>query len=234
MQHMPLPHRDDTQATTGTGATRPGPRVEGLALGPFQTNCYIVTAPGTDECWIVDASFEPAALVNRIRARGLKPSRIILTHAHIDHIAGLDDLRREFGRLPVSIHEEEAQFLSEPELNLSGAYGIPFSTGGPDDTFKGGETLTIAGESWRVLFTPGHSPGGITLWNESASEAIVGDTLFDGSVGRFDFPTSDEAALTRSIRETLYRLPDQTIVYPGHGATTTIGKEKRSNPYVRG
>ncbi len=231
MQHMPPPHSDH-EGAEGPRA-HAGPRVEGVALGPFQTNCYIVSAPGTDECWIIDASFDPQPMIDRVRARGLKPSRIILTHAHIDHIAGLDDIRRAFGRLPVAIHEQEAGFLADPELNLSGAYGMPFSTSGPDETLRGGETFSIGGETWRVLFTPGHSPGGITLWNESASEAIVGDTLFAGSIGRFDFPTSDEEALTKSIRESLYLLPDQTVVYPGHGPTTTIGREKRSNPYVR-
>lgn len=231
MQDMPPTHSNEPAA--GAGQQRPGPRVEGMPLGPFETNCYILTAPGTDECWIIDASFDPQALIDRIRARGLRPTRIILTHAHIDHIAGLDDIRRAFGRLPVSIHQQEAGFLADPELNLSGAYGMPFSTGGPDDTLHGGESLSLGGETWRVLFTPGHSPGGITLWNESASEAIVGDTLFAGSIGRFDFPTSDEAALTTSIRETLYKLPEQTTVHPGHGPTTTIGREMRSNPYVR-
>lgn len=230
MQDMPLPHSSMTHDQTGP---QRGPRVEGVALGPFQTNCYILTTPGSDECWIIDASFEPQALIDRIRSRGLRPTRIVLTHAHIDHIAGLEDVRRAFGPLPVSIHEQEAAFLADPELNLSAAYGVPFSTGGPDQALRGGETLTLAGERWLVLFTPGHSPGGITLWNEGSSEAFVGDTLFAGSVGRFDFPTSDEDALTTSIRDTLYKLPDQTVVYPGHGPTTTIGREKRSNPFVR-
>ncbi len=231
MQSMPPTPPTDTGRSGSE--VRSGPRVEGIALGPFETNCYILTAPGTDECWIIDASFEPRSLIERIEARGLKPSRIILTHAHIDHIAGLDDLRRAFGRLPVSIHEQEAGFLADAELNLSAGYGLPFSTSGPDETLQGGESLRIGGEQWKVLFTPGHSPGGITLWNPSAAEAVVGDTLFAGSVGRFDFPTSDEAALKRSIREGLYRLPDETTVYPGHGPTTTIGREKKSNPFVR-
>lgn len=219
---------------TGPASAAFHTRIEGFPLGPFQTNCYILSAPPpTTECWIIDASFSPQPLINRIRQRGLTPSRIILTHAHIDHIAGLDDLREAFGPLPVSIHGAEAAFLGDPELNLSAPYGLPFSTAGPDDLLQGGETLTIAGERWLVLHTPGHSPGGITLWNEPAALALVGDTLFAGAIGRSDFPTSDEAALHRSIREVLYRLPDQTTIYPGHGPTSTIGREKRSNPFVR-
>jgi len=210
------------------------PRIEGFALGPFQTNCYIVAAPPpTTDCWIIDASFNPQPLIDRIRQRGLTPSRIILTHAHIDHIAGLDDIRLAFGSIPVSIHAHESAFLADPELNLSAPYGLPFSTAGPDILLHGGETLTLAGERWLVLHTPGHSPGGITLWNEPAALALVGDTLFAGSIGRSDFPTSDEAELHRSIREVLYRLPNQTIIYPGHGPTSTIGREKHSNPFVR-
>lgn len=219
--------------TAFAGASDPGSRVEGFALGPFQTNCYIVTAPGTDECWIVDASFEPAPMIEHIRRSGLRPSKFILTHAHIDHIAGLDDLRRAFPGIPVLIHPEEAAFLEDPQLNLSGAYGVPYSTGGPDATLNEGETLSLGSDSWRVLHTPGHSPGGITLWNEAAAEALVGDTLFAGSIGRSDFPTADEAALHRSIREKLYMLPDETVAHPGHGPSTTIGREKRTNPFVR-
>lgn len=224
MQGMPQPSK--ARAATDS-------RVEGVSLGPFQTNCYLVSSPATDDCWIIDASFDPQVLIERIRGAGLRPVRIILTHAHMDHIAGLDDLRKAFGAVPVSIHEAEAGFLAEPELNLSAGYGFPFSTSGPDETLKGGERLTLGEDEWVILHTPGHSPGGLTLWNERTGDAIVGDTLFAGSVGRSDFPTSDEQLLKSSIRDTLYRLPDETVCHPGHGPTTTIGREKRSNPFVR-
>lgn len=227
-----------------------GVRVEGFTLGPFSTNCYVVHAPPDRECWIVDASFSPSPMIERVRRLGLRPSLVILTHAHVDHIAGLDEVRRAFASPPegqgggplVAIHEAEAGFLEEPMLNLSGQYGVPFSTGGPDRALRGGQRLELGGTRWNVLHTPGHSPGGITLFWEGGSEdeggeaapaAIVGDTLFAGSIGRADFPTSDEAALHRSIREVLYRLPDRTRVYSGHGPATTIGREKKSNPFVR-
>jgi glyoxylase-like metal-dependent hydrolase (beta-lactamase superfamily II) len=206
-----------------------------VTLGPFATNCYVVHAPPSKDCWVVDASFEPGALVERVRRLELTPRLVILTHAHIDHIAGLDEVRRAFAKEKprVLIHEAEARFLEDPMLNLSGLYGAPFSTGPADGTLRGGETLELGATRWRVLFTPGHSPGGITLVCDAARVALVGDTLFAGSIGRFDFPTSDEAALYRSIREDLYALPDETKVYPGHGPPTTIGREKRTNPYVR-
>ncbi len=131
------------------------------------------------------------------------------------------------------VHENEAAFLTDPGLNLSGDYGLPMASRGPDRTLRGGEELRLGPSKWQVLFTPGHSPGGITLYCAQAGAALVGDVLFAGSVGRFDFPTSNESDLVRSIREVLYRLPDETKVYSGHGPPTTIGREKKSNQFVR-
>ncbi len=208
--------------------------MECFSLGPFATNCYIVSEAGAAGCWIVDASFAPGAMIERVRALGLRPELFVLTHAHLDHIAGLDELREAFPGVPSIIHEAEKKFLEDPELNLSAGYGFPVSVRAAEKTLRGGETLTFGGSSWKVLHTPGHSPGGITLHCAEAGIALVGDTLFRESIGRYDFPTSDEAELMRSIREVLYALPDETRVLPGHGPETTIGHEKRGNPFVRG
>ncbi|HVZ93920.1 MAG TPA: MBL fold metallo-hydrolase [Phycisphaerales bacterium] len=209
------------------------PLIEGYALGPFGTNCYIVHVPPHEECWIVDASYSPQPLIERVRQQGLKPSHILLTHAHGDHIAGLDELRAAFPDAKVFVHENEASFLTNPVLNLSGGFGTPVTAAPPDGTLRGGESLNLSGSEWSVLHTPGHSPGGITFYNAPARAAIVGDVLFEESVGRFDFPTSNEADLQKSIRHVLYKLPDDTRVYPGHGRPTTIGHEKKHNPFVR-
>jgi len=213
--------------------TVPAPTIEPFALGPFMTNCYLVHAGKGSDAWIVDAGFEPAPLLAKARSLGVRVRAILLTHAHVDHIAGLNEARAAFPDAPILIHAEEERWLNDPELNLSAGHGFPITAPPADALLKDGETLEINGSLWRVLHTPGHSPGGVTFHCPGAGVALVGDTLFNGSVGRFDFPTSDERALVRSIKETLYTLPDATRVLPGHGPATTIGREKTSNPFVR-
>ncbi len=209
------------------------PIVRGFPLGPFETNCYVVRAPGDPACWIIDAGFQPDALIDHVRSEDLAPERIILTHAHVDHMAGLEEIRRAFPGVPTSIHEAEREWLTNPVLNLSAGWGEMITARPPEDLLSGGEELELAGTRWSVLFTPGHSPGGITLYNDASLQALVGDTLFAGSIGRHDFPTSSFDDLQRSIREYLYSLPDDTTVFPGHGPETTIGREAQTNPFVR-
>lgn len=209
------------------------PLIESFALGPFATNCYVVRAPDTDECWIVDAGIEPGDMIDAIRRHQLHPVRIFLTHAHVDHIAGLGEVRAAFPDVPVLIHQAEKDWLAEPQLNLSCIMGEPFSTSPPDELLEGGETYALGDARFRILFTPGHSPGGVTLYSAESATALVGDTLFADSIGRYDFPTSDGPTLFKSIRDILYALPEETRVLPGHGPPTTIGREKTSNPFVQ-
>ena len=212
---------------------RPNVRIDGFSLGPFATNCYVVSAEGSKACWIIDASFDPHEMIDHVQNQDLKPEKILLTHAHVDHIAGLEEVRRAFPEVPVAIHKAESDWLEDPMLNLSQGHGFPITTRPAEQSLSDGDELEIDGVSWRVLHTPGHSPGGVTLYCEDAGVAIVGDTLFAGSIGRFDFPTSNQQDLEASIRERLYALPEETRVLPGHGPETTIGREKRSNPFVR-
>jgi len=199
-------------------------------LGQWQTNCYVLSSGGS--CWIVDAGFEPDEMLDAIDQRGLTVEKVVLTHAHLDHIAGLHAVRRRHPEVPILIHTDEQAFLTDTRLNLSAAFVEPVVAPEATGLLKDGETLELAGHRFAVRHTPGHSPGGITLYCEALGVALVGDTLFAGSVGRFDFPTSDGPTLMRSISEQLMPLPDDTRVLPGHGPETTIGRERATNPYL--
>ena len=169
----------------------------------------------------------------RVRDAGLVPTHILLTHAHADHIAGLDEASRAFPGAQVLLHRAEHAFLEDPQLNLSAFIGVPLSTRPADGALADGDRLELSGSTWRVLHTPGHSPGGVTIVCDAAGEALVGDTLFAGSIGRVDFPTSDPAAMHRSLHEVLLALPDAVRVHPGHGPSTTVGRERAGNPWLQ-
>lgn len=199
----------------------------------FQTNGYVVRVPGDPACWIIDPGFDPDELIEHIRAQGLEPQAVLLTHSHCDHIGGLHEVRAAFPDVPILIHAAERDWLTEPMKNLSGAFGFPFFAPEATGTLEHGQTLELAGTTWRVAHTPGHSPGSVSFIHEPSKQAIVGDTLFAGSIGRTDFPGSSFEQLERSIRQEFYTLDDDTRVFPGHGPPTTIGRERKANPYVR-
>ncbi len=220
--------------TPTTQKPNAGDLIEGYSLGHFATNCYIVRAPEGDACWIVDASWGAGALVERANELGLAPERLVLTHAHPDHIAGVPEVKAALPDLPVLIHRDEKDWLNDPQKNLSARLGgDELRVGDADELLEDGQALTLGTSEWIVLHTPGHSPGGVALYCADLGVVIAGDTLFEGSIGRHDFPSSDEQAPFASIREKLYALPDDTLVLPGHGGATTIGREKSSNPFVR-
>lgn len=213
--------------------------IRAFALGPFETNCYTVRVAGSRECWIIDASFEPRSLIDSVRSMGATPTRLILTHAHVDHIAGAWDIRRAFPGIRIAIHPSEREWLQDPMKNLSFLSGMSITSPDADDLLEPGAVLTLPGPTpeqsarFEVLHTPGHSPGGITLWSPLHRLAFVGDTLFAGSIGRTDFPGGNPRTLADSIRAKLYALDPATRVLPGHGPETTIAREMASNPYVR-
>lgn len=213
----------------------PTVRVTSVVEPMFAENAYLIWQTEGGACWIFDPGLPPSAerLLRLVDERRLRPSALILTHGHLDHIAGVPDVLRAHPGLPVHIADVERIMLSDPDENLSGGYGVPITIDVPAtiDLPPGG-VIELEGVRWQILDTAGHSPGGRTLYCAGAGLALVGDALFAGSIGRTDFHHSDHDQLIRNIREKLLTLPGETRVYSGHGPATTIDVERRTNPFV--
>ena len=206
-------------------------KVGKFVLGPVATNCYIGINEETKECFIVDPATCPPEFVSYIKNAGLTVKAVLLTHGHFDHIMGLDALLKEFP-VPVYAHEAERDVLESEQLNSSASMlGQPYSFSGADYVTNRQE-LRIAGFEIRVIYTPGHTIGGCCYYIEKEKALFSGDTLFRGSVGRTDLPTGSMGQLVSSVRDRLFVLPDDTKVYPGHMEETTIGYEKKYNPFI--
>lgn len=202
----------------------------------FGENAYVVWTRDGGACWIIDPGLPPSAsqIVEHVRRLRLAPDAVVLTHGHADHIAGLGEVLAAHPSAPVYIAPEEADALVDPEENLSSGLGTPFAPGVRETRpLEAGSQLQLDGATWHVLDVSGHSPGGRALYCATAGVVIVGDALFAGSIGRTDFHHSDHDRLIRNIKERLFTLPDETKVYSGHGPVTTIGRERRSNPFLQ-
>jgi len=210
-------------------------RIETFVEPMFGENGFVISVQDGGPCWIVDPGFPPQCeeILMYITRHQLKPAAIVLTHGHADHIAGVEHILRDWPDLPIWIGREDDRMLIDAHANLSAPFGVCLRAPKSADKFLDpGAKLELDGTVWYVLDTSGHSPGGRSLYCPKAGAVVVGDALFAGSVGRTDFPGSDGARLVRNIREQLFALPDKTVVYSGHGPTTTIGREKRTNPFV--
>lgn len=205
-------------------------KIEKFVLGSMGTNCYLMINEETKELVIVDPATCPDYVVNHVKSNAYLPKAIFLTHAHFDHVMGIDGWVKEFS-IPVCIHEEEKKILEDPELNLSGVFGASYSYNDVK-CLKDGQEMNIAGFTFKIIHTPGHTCGGCCYYCEEEGILISGDTLFYQSVGRSDFPTGSMGTLVRSIKEKLFCLPDDVMVYPGHSDATCIGDEKKYNPFV--
>ncbi|HUW18765.1 MAG TPA: MBL fold metallo-hydrolase [Sedimentisphaerales bacterium] len=207
--------------------------IDRLILGAFETNCYVVRAnKAADRCLVIDAGLEATELVDFIQERKLNPLAVVLTHGHADHIVGVAEARKSFPAVKVYIHKLDAEMLTGAENNLSALTGELFRTEPADLTLEEGDVVEQAGIRLHVLHTPGHTPGGICLYSREHGVVFVGDTLFAGSIGRTDFPGGSMTQLITGIREKLLTLPDETVVYPGHGPITTVEQERKYNPYL--
>ena len=205
-------------------------KIEKFVLGSMGTNCYLIINDETKELVIIDPATCPDYVVSHVKSNGYIPKAIFLTHAHFDHVMGIDGWVKEFG-IPVYLHEEEKKVLEDPELNLSGVFGSSYSYSDVK-CLKDGQELQIAGFIFKVIHTPGHTCGGCCYYCAEEGVLISGDTLFYQCVGRRDFPTGSMGTLVRSIKEKLFCLPDDVMVYPGHYDLTCIGDEKKYNPFI--
>jgi hydroxyacylglutathione hydrolase len=208
-------------------------KIDRLILGSFETNCYILReSEAAKDCLIVDTGLEADELIDFLQQHKLNPVAVVLTHGHIDHVTGVALLRQNFAQIKVYIHKLDAEMLTGTKDNLSALAGQAFSTAPADVFIDEGDKIEQAGIRLEVLHTPGHTPGGISLYSKEDSLVLVGDTVFAGSVGRTDFPGAGFAQLKKSIREKLFTLPGETVCLPGHGPPTTIAHEEAHNPFV--
>jgi glyoxylase-like metal-dependent hydrolase (beta-lactamase superfamily II) len=206
-------------------------QVERFTLGPLETNTYVLRDTA---CWIVDPSLWPKPLLDHLRAERLRPECALLTHGHGDHIAGVRELKRAWPELRVLCPAADADMLGDPQANLSAMVAIPLTAEAPDELIRPGQELRCGRSVWRVLDTSGHTPGGVSFYCAEAGVVLTGDALFQDGIGRTDIPGGDAEALLARIRSSLMPLPDETRVLPGHGPETTIGRERRANPFLVG
>lgn len=201
-----------------------------FALGMYQTNCYYVYKEGEQDCIVFDPADSGEFICDKLLSLGLKVKGIYLTHGHFDHIYGVKELKKRTGAL-VGACEAEEELLAEPDINCSSSVGRPESIK-PDVFFKDNEVVENNGFSFKVIHTPGHTKGSCCYYFEEDGFLIGGDTLFCESVGRSDLPTGNGRELVNFIKEKLLCLPGKTVVYPGHGPSTTIDNEKSYNPFL--
>jgi hydroxyacylglutathione hydrolase len=204
-------------------------RVERFPVGPLDNNLYLLTSPGSRDAIVVDPSLESEHVLDEIRSRGLTVRRILLTHGHIDHIVMVKAFYEATGA-PVWLHAGDRE-LYERAKDQADAFGFSWPGTVPiAHWIEEGEEVGLPGIDARALHTPGHSPGSVTF--ATPEGLVLGDVLFQGSVGRTDLPGGDWSTLIRTIRERLFLYPPNTPVYPGHGPPTTIGREMATNPFV--
>lgn len=201
----------------------------------FQENGYLLwTRDGTD-CWAIDPGFPPQAeeMTATLRENNLVLQAILLTHGHPDHIAGVSELRTTYPDAKIIAPRAEARLLTDPEANMSLQLGFPVVAPPADRLLEPGDTLALGALTWQALDVSGHSPGGLAYHCAEAGVVFGGDALFMDSIGRYDFPGSSREKLLNNIQKNLFGLPDETVLYSGHGPPTTIGRERRQNLTLR-
>jgi glyoxylase-like metal-dependent hydrolase (beta-lactamase superfamily II) len=208
-------------------------KIDTIVLGDFEANCYCVRPDETSAtCLLIDPGLNPEPLIRFLKHNRLIPEMIVITHGHADHIGGVETVRHSWPEVKVAISKNDAEMLTSPVKNLSILAEVMVQARPAEIIFTTQRYVKSAGLQFEIIHTPGHTPGGICLYNSDEGVLFSGDTLFAGSVGRSDFPGGDGALLIDRIKHKLLILPEQTRVYPGHGPETTLRTEKRHNPFL--
>lgn len=210
--------------------------IEAIESAPFAQVCYVAWREGRVDAVVVDPGFDTDSVLRLLKTRGLVPAVILNTHGHADHIAGNAEMKRAHPLAPLVIGRNDAVMLADAVANLSAGFGMDVTSPDADRLLDDGERIEVAGFNFLVREIPGHSPGSVVYIADGFDPPIVlgGDVLFAGSVGRTDLPGGSFPQLRAGIHQKLFTLPDATLVYPGHGPDTTVGAERRTNPFVGG
>ncbi len=205
--------------------------IEQLVVGPLQTNCYIVGDEDTQEAIVIDPGGDADAILEAVQNLKLDVQWVVNTHGHVDHVMANGEIMEATGA-PLAIHPDDASMLSNPLRGFAIFLGKLRPSPAATVLLEEGEQVQVGSIILEVLHTPGHSPGSISLWCATEGVLFSGDVLFNMGIGRTDFPGGSSRVLLLSIREKLFTLPDDTVVYPGHGPRTTIGFERMHNPFL--
>jgi len=203
--------------------------LETIKVGPMEANCYILASEKNKAAIIIDPGAQERKIRQALDKDGLKPGLVINTHGHYDHIGSDDKFET-----PVYVHKDDLPLLKDAALNLSGFFSMAYEVKSEIRTMEDGQVIEYEGIKLKVLHIPGHTPGGVALLLQEpeAKAVFTGDTLFHHSIGRSDLAGGNEASLIKAVKEKLLVLPEDTVVYPGHGPSTTIAEEKKHNPFL--
>ena len=205
-------------------------QIEMITTGPIQENCYVVMDETSHDAIIVDPGDDESRIADAVERMGARPVAIVNTHCHFDHVGAVSAIKRRYG-IPFYIHPNDQEMLASASFVASN-FGLQLEQPQHDAFIHEGEMFTVGESSLAVRYTPGHCPGHIILVGDGF--ALVGDVVFAGSVGRTDFPGTSWDVLSESIKRELLSLPDETVLFPGHGPSTTVGRERQTNPFLQG